>query len=76
MDFELTTQEKINTLTGLKKSMKNEIYNVLLRVGLDPDTFDRNDFSGFPELMVGEKERIQTLFSGLDMIEAKLAVLQ
>lgn len=75
MDFELTAQQKIDTLTATKKNIKTEIYNILIRVGIDPDTFDENDLSDFDPVMIGEKERVQSLLSGLSMIEAKLAAL-
>jgi hypothetical protein len=75
VDFELTAQQKIDTLTATKKNIKTEIYNILIRVGIDPDTFDETDLSGFDPVMVGEKERVQSLINGLTMIEAKLAAL-
>jgi len=75
MDFELTPQQKIDTLTATRKNIKSEIFNILIRVGIDPDTFDENDLSGFDPVMVGEKERIQSLLNGLSMIETKLASL-
>jgi len=75
MDFELTPQQKIDTLTATRKNIKSEIFNILIRVGIDPDTFDENDLSGFDPVMVGEKERIQSLLNGLSMIETKLANL-
>jgi len=75
MDFELTTQQKTDILTVTKKNIKSEIFNILIRVGIDPDTFDENDLSGFDPVMVGEKERVQALISGLILIEAKLAAL-
>jgi len=75
MDFELTDQQKIDVLASSKKNIKSEIFNILIRVGIDPDTFDENDLSGFQPVMVGEKERMQALLNGLIMIEAKLANL-
>jgi hypothetical protein len=76
VDFGLNQQEKIAALTGLRTSMKREIYSILLRVGIDPDTFDSSDLSGFPELMTGEKERVTTLIGGLALIESKLSELE
>jgi hypothetical protein len=76
MDFELTPQQKIDTLTATRKNIKSEIFNILIRVGVDPDTFDETDLSGFNPVMVGERERIESLISGLAMIESKIASLQ
>lgn len=76
MDFGLTPQEKKDALNGQKRTIKSEIFNILVRVGIDPDTFDGNDMSGFPEMMVGEKERVSALLSGLSLIESKLSELE
>ena len=75
MDFELTAQQKIDTLQATKRSIKSEIFNILIRVGIDPDTFTIDDLSVFDPVMIGEKERVQSLIKGLDMIESKLADL-
>lgn len=76
MDFELTAQQKIDMLVGSKRGIKLEIFNILIRLGLDPDTFDENDLSGFSSVMIAEKERVEALLNSLSMIESKIASLQ
>lgn len=75
MDFGLSNQEKISTLVGLKNGVNSELFQLLVRCGVDPDLF--SSIEEIPDSlgMPGEKARIEALLSSRTMIEGKIAEL-
>jgi hypothetical protein len=77
MDFGLSTEQKRTILLSSKTSILNDLYVTLIRIGVDPDTFDgsldipENDIS-----MYGETARVAKMVEGLALIEAKLQALE
>ncbi len=75
MDFGLSNQEKLATLVSLRSNTNAELYQLLARCGVDPDTFtsveEIPDALGMP----GEKARIQALVNSLDVINGKITEL-
>lgn len=75
MDLGLTTQQKISALAGSKIGIQGEIYNLLIRMGIDPDAFDPTVDLENNDSFVGEQSRLRYLLESLTLIESKLAEL-
>jgi hypothetical protein len=75
MDLGLTTQQKISALTGSKLGIQGEIYNLLIRMSIDPDAFDPTADLENNDSFVGEQTRLRYLIESLTLIESKLAEL-
>jgi hypothetical protein len=73
MDFGLTTEQKRTILLSSKTNILNDMYVLLIRIGVDPDTFDGSlDLSDDDSSIRGEKMRIEKLVQSLELINAKL----
>ena len=75
MDLGLTTQQKISSLTGSKTTIQGEVYNILVRMSIDPDAFDPDADMENNDSFVGEQTRLRYLLESLRLIESKLAEL-
>ena len=69
----LTSEQKISLLTTLKAAMSGEIYTLLSRCGLDPDTYDPE--IGGVEPFNGELIRARSMIESLELMESKIAEL-
>lgn len=76
MDFNLTTEQKIKALTASKETILSEMYLLLVRMGIDPDTFNVDDEVEENVKYAGEKYRLEGLIQSFKMVEGKLADLQ
>jgi hypothetical protein len=74
MDYGLNTEQKRAHLTNSLTNIKSEIYYTLLRSNIDPDVFDPTDYE-IADVLIGERERLQTLLQSLTLIERKLSEL-
>lgn len=74
MDLGLTNEQKLAALTSVRAGIQSEIYSLLIRIGVDPDTYDPAEETG-GDMVIGERARVATLASSLEMIESKLAEL-
>jgi hypothetical protein len=72
MDLGLTNQQKLMALNSVKSGIQTDIYTQLIRMGLDPDTYDPASASDPIDAFVGERTRVNTLISSLDLIESKI----
>jgi hypothetical protein len=75
MDLGLTNQQKIQSLNSSKSGIQGEIYSILIRMGIDPDSFEPEDALPSEESFIGEKARVRSLVDALVLIESKLAEL-
>ena len=71
MDYGLNTQQKKAVLESSLANIKSEIFHLLLRSNIDPDIFDPENYV-IADVLVGERERLETLLSSLELIERKL----
>ena len=71
MDYGLNTQQKKAILESSLANIKSEIFHLLLRSNIDPDIFDPENYV-IADVLVGERERLETLLSSLELIERKL----
>lgn len=73
MEFNLTVEQRLYSLQSAESTINNDIYNTLLRAGIDPDSFDE---SNIDELRVpgleGEVLRLEKLLASLAVVKEKL----
>lgn len=74
MEFNLTEEQKLQSLQNAETTISHEIYNVLLRIGVDPETFEEDDIEGLRDPGVdGEILRLERLLSSLSVVKQKLS---
>jgi hypothetical protein len=74
MDYGLNTEQKRATLTSSLANIKSEIYHTLLRSNIDPDIFNPDSYE-IEDVLIGERQRLETLLKSLELIERKLSEL-
>ena len=76
MELNLTTEQKLQSLQNAEVTLSHEIYNTLLRVGVDPEVFGESDIE---ELRVpgfdGEILRLEKLLLSLSVVKQKLSTI-
>ena len=72
-DF-ISTEQKMSLLSSALESLAIELTSILIRVGVDPDTFDIYTYSPDDNRNLGETSiRIAQICDGIKMSETKLA---
>ena len=74
MEFNLTTEQKIRSITDTKTNMLNEVYGLLVGIGIDPDEFDLETWVP-AESPTGNDVRIRSLLTNITRADAKIAEL-
>jgi hypothetical protein len=74
MDYGLNTEQKRMHLTNSLSNVKAEIYHMLLRSNIDPDVFDPTDYE-IDDVLIGERQRLETMLESLTLINRKLSEL-
>jgi uncharacterized protein YihD (DUF1040 family) len=73
MHFDLTLEQKRTILLSLKESSLNDLYIMLLKIGVDPEVFDGSISSIDDDISVyTEKMRIEKLLQSLELVNLKL----
>lgn len=76
MEFNLTADQKLASLQGASSMLNQEIYNLLLRIGVDPDEFEEEDIESLrTPALDGEISRLQQLLAALSVVTDKLSAL-
>lgn len=75
MDLGLTDGQKLMALNSVKNSIQTDIYTQLIRMGFDPDTYEPSADNDVIDSFVGERTRVNTLISSLELIESKITEL-
>jgi hypothetical protein len=75
MDLGLTDAQKLMALNSVKNGIQTDIYTQLIRMGFDPDTYDPSADNDVIDSFVGERTRVNTLISSLELIESKITEL-
>ena len=74
MEFNLTQEEKLQLCQSSKSGIERELYTLLVRLGISPETFDEEvGFTGTN--FTGEYIRIQELVNALNQIKVKITEL-
>jgi len=76
MQFNLTNEQKLRMLNEAKNTAHSELYLLLVKIGVNPDTFNLTDEIETDIKFAGEKIRIQGLVASLQTIEVKIQELQ
>lgn len=76
MELNLTIEQKLQSLQNAEATLSHEIYNTLLRVGVDPEVFEESDLEdlrgpGFD----GEILRLEKLLLSLSIVKQKLSTI-
>ncbi len=74
MEFNLTPQQKINSINETKKNMMIEVFGILVGLGIDPDNFDQTTWVP-AEPPTGNEARAKSLLDNIALAEAKIAEL-
>ena len=74
MEFNLTTQQKIRSITDTKTHMLNEVFGLLVGLGIDPDEFDPTTWVP-AEPPTGNEARVASLLINIARAEAKITEL-
>jgi hypothetical protein len=76
MELNLTPEQKLASLQNAQSTLSQEIYNLLLRIGVDPDEFQESDIDSLRAPGVdGEILRLEQIIKSLSLVEDKLSVL-
>lgn len=76
MDFNMTNSQKLATLAGIQSGLESEIYTLLVRMGIDPDSFDED--AALPEAdgaLIGERTRLEQLIASMQRVKVKISEL-
>jgi hypothetical protein len=74
MEFNLTTEQKIASINESKKHMLNEVFGILVGLGIDPDEFDPATWVP-TDPPTGNEARATTLLINIARADAKIAEL-
>jgi len=79
MELNLTSAQKLQSLEGSEVALSHEIYNLLLRINLDPDAFQASDLDAMDDSTVagyeGEIMRLRKLLTAYNSVKAKIQSL-
>ena len=74
MEFNLNAEQKIRAITEARTNMFNEMFGLLVRIGIDPDEFDSTTWV-LPESATGDEIRVTVLLTNIARADAKIAAL-
>ena len=74
MEFNLNAEQKIRSITEARTNMFNEVFGLLVRIGIDPDEFDSTTWVA-PESATGDELRVTVLLTNIARADAKIASL-
>jgi hypothetical protein len=72
MEFNLSKEQKMTALNAVKDSSTTEMYTLLVRMGIDPETFDIDSWVTPSPMITGDQHRLDYLISSLRLVEEKI----
>lgn len=76
IEFSLTTEQKKAALENIAKGISMEVYNLILFLGHDPDTYDQTEILAFSEREAPSNEaRLFSLYNRYNSLQEKIASL-
>lgn len=76
MELNLTSAQKLQALESSRAALSHELYNLLLRMNLDPDTFEEEDLDDIVDPAIdGELLRLRKLLASFETVKAKIQSL-
>lgn len=74
MEFNLTSTQKIASYSESKRNMLNEVFGLLVGLGIDPDEFDPETWVP-AEPPMGNEVRVTALLTNIARADAKIVEL-
>ena len=75
MEFLITDSKKLEILTITLESQRQELYTTLIRLGIDPDSFDSSSWVEPSPVMMHEEHKVTLLISSIALTESKISEL-
>ena len=76
IEFSLTNEQKKQSLQGLLSSLEIEIYNLILMLGQDPDSYDQSQIAGFSESIApSTEEMLFKRYTRYNQLKEKISTL-
>jgi hypothetical protein len=76
IQFSLTNEQKRQSLQSLLNNLEVEIYNLILIIGEDPDTYDQSQIAGFFESPApSTQEMLFTRYTRYNILKEKISNL-
>ncbi len=76
IEFSLTNEQKKLSLQGLISNLELEIYNLILTMGEDPDTYDQSQIAGFSDSVAPSHEHMLfTRYTRYNLLKEKISNL-
>lgn len=76
INFSLTNEQKRQSLQSVLNGLEMDIYNLILIIGEDPDTYDQSLISSFSEREAPSYEhRLFALYNRYNLIQEKISNL-
>lgn len=73
IEFSLTTEQKRQSLQALLSNLEMEIYNLILILGQDPDTYDQSQIAGFSDREApSTEEMLFTRYTRYNLLKEKI----
>lgn len=77
MEFNIPDAHKRTMLATVRDGLESEIYSMLVKMGIDPDTFDGSTgLESVDGSFTGERLRTKELLNALDRVKEKLAEIE
>lgn len=77
MEFtEISNEKKLELLAITRSGLVQELYTTLLRLGINPDTFDKASWVEPSPVLTPEEHKITQIISSLELTDEKIASLQ
>ena len=76
IEFSLTNEQKKQALQALLSSLEIEIYNLILMLGQDPDSYDQSQIADFSEsLAPSTEEMLFKRYTRYNLLKEKISTL-
>lgn len=76
IEFSLTTEQKKAALENIVKGISMEVYNLILLLGHDPDTYDQTEILALSEREAPSNEaRLFSLYNRYNSLQEKITSL-
>lgn len=75
MDFKLNNSKKIEILNASIESTHQELYQTLVRLGIDPETFDANLWEEPVPVVNHEEHRVTLMLNSIKLGQQKIQEL-
>jgi hypothetical protein len=75
MEFLISDAKKLEILNSTLDSQRQELYVTLVRLGIDPDTFDESKWSEPSPVTTHDEHKVTLLIASIDLTQNKIAAI-